>query len=177
MLGCPCEGFAPGPGTRIVEERGVPLLEEGKSAEKERDGAGGSSHTDLVFLPLLTLFSSGEEARGELQAPAMAPHPPALPAPPRPPRRTVVRLPTTATPIAAVQIYHSVERRRNPSPSSPPVQRAPPFNPQCRPYAGRLLRPKHQFVFDNASPSSVLTAIVLPPPVTSSSMRRLNLVR
>ncbi|KAL6979538.1 hypothetical protein U1Q18_021199 [Sarracenia purpurea var. burkii] len=93
------------------------------------------------------------------------------------PRHPVQPRRYSATPIAAVQIHHSAEHRRNPSPSSPPVQRSPPFNPQCRPYAGRLLRPKHQFVFDNASPSSVLTATVRPPPVPSSSMRRLNLVR
>ncbi|KAL7000180.1 hypothetical protein U1Q18_001328 [Sarracenia purpurea var. burkii] len=58
MLGCPCEGFAPGLGTRMVEERGVPRLEEGKLAEKERDGAGGSSPTVLLFLSPLSLSLS-----------------------------------------------------------------------------------------------------------------------
>ncbi|KAL6998711.1 hypothetical protein U1Q18_046296 [Sarracenia purpurea var. burkii] len=55
VSGCPCEEFAPGPGTRMVEERGVPRLEKGKLAEKERDGAGGSSATVLLCLSLLSL--------------------------------------------------------------------------------------------------------------------------
>ncbi|KAL6982530.1 hypothetical protein U1Q18_042057 [Sarracenia purpurea var. burkii] len=55
MLGCPYEGFAPGPITRMVEERGVLCLEEGKLAEKEREGAGASSPTVLPFLSLLSL--------------------------------------------------------------------------------------------------------------------------
>ncbi|KAL6956978.1 hypothetical protein U1Q18_014593 [Sarracenia purpurea var. burkii] len=110
----------------------------------------------------------------------MAPHPPALPAPPRPPRRTVDRLPTTATP-------DDTHRHR----SNPPQCRAPtqPLSllTACATFSAiqssvpplrRSSSPaKTSICFDNAPPSSVLIATVRPPPVPSSSMRRLNLVR